>query len=133
MRMSADIRVVLNDGLQQQHGSDVEKRIEFDGVLGLERRRAGGRELLAEMILHIPERHRVVYGKRERLVEANSRGKDGIVAVDVARAPIVCESTVEAFGAFGIHTPESLARHPIKQVVSRLPFSGSGGELSGIV
>src|SRR5215468_2973430 len=102
MRTSADIRVVLNDGLKQQHGSEVEKRIEFNGVLGLERRRARGHELLAEMILYIAERHAVVNGKRQRLVEANPRGKDGIVAVHVARAPIVGESSVEAFGAFGI-------------------------------
>src|SRR6516225_9867748 len=102
-------------------------------MLGVDPRRARGSELLAEMILHRAERHGVVNGKRQGLVEANPRGKDGIVAVDVARAPIVGESAVEAFGAFGIDTPERLAGHPIDQVVSRLSFSGGGCELRGII
>src|SRR5215813_13851005 len=105
MRTSADIRVVLNDGLEQKHWQRIQKRIEFDGALGLEWWRARGHELLAEMILHIAERHGVVNGKRQRLVKADPRGKDGIVAIDVARTPIVGENAVEAFGAFGIDAP----------------------------
>src|SRR5215472_15855849 len=102
-------------------------------MLGLEAWRARTYELLAETILYITGRYGVMKRERECLIEAQTRAEDGIVTVDVARAPIIGKSAVEAFGAFGIDTPECLAGHPIDQVVSRLPFSGDCRELRGIV
>src|SRR6516162_3862665 len=102
-------------------------------MLGLEAWRARAHELLAETILYITDRYGVMNREREWLIEAQTRGEDGIVTVDGARAPIIGKSAVEAFGAFGIGTPECLAGHPIEQVVSRLSFSGGRRELRGIV
>jgi hypothetical protein len=42
---ASDIRVVLNHGLQEHHGSNIEKRIELDSLLGLPCRRSGWKEV----------------------------------------------------------------------------------------
>ena len=53
LRSSADIRVVLNDGLQKEHWSYVQKRIEFNAVLDLKWRHAGLQELLTQAVAYV--------------------------------------------------------------------------------
>src|SRR5215471_11733041 len=117
LRSSADIRVILNDRLQEEHRRRVQKRVEFDAILRLERRHAGLNELLAQLVAHIPERHGVVKADRKRLVKAQPGSEDPVVAVHVRRAPIVGNGCVQSSGPFRVYTPNRLARHPVQQVV----------------
>src|ERR1700682_4819254 len=69
----------------------------------------------------------------QRLVEAESRSKQGVVAVDGGRTPVVRKGCVQALGFFRINAPEGLAGHPVEQIVSGPLLTRRGGELPGIV
>jgi len=60
LRSASHIRVVLNDWLQKEHRQRVQQGVEFNAVLPLPCRRARRKELLAEAVLHVAERHGVV-------------------------------------------------------------------------
>src|SRR6267378_146785 len=56
--------------------------------------------------------------QRQWLVEAQARRKDRVVAVGIRRTPVVRNRCIKAFSFFGVHPPESLARHPIQEIVA---------------
>src|SRR5215831_17577235 len=82
---AAIVREELDDRLEQQHRKDVQQRIELEGVFRVEWRRTRRRELLADAILDVPERHGVVKRDGQRFIEAQPRRELRVVAVDVGR------------------------------------------------
>src|ERR1700754_116104 len=73
-------------------------------------------------------------GGRERLVKAQPRRKQRIVAVRDWRTPVVCNRRVKALCFFLVHPPESLACHPVQKVIAGSRGSASWHrELSRIV
>jgi hypothetical protein len=134
VRASAHICKVLNEWLQKEHRQRVQESVELQAVLGLEPRRARRVELLAQAVVHVADGHGVVKFQRQRLIEAQSGGEHGVVAVGVCRTPVVRERAIQTFSVFRIETPESLARHPVQEVIPLLRFRARRRrELSGIV
>src|SRR5215469_4132335 len=70
----------------------------------------------------------------QRLVETQSGSEQRIVAINVSRAPVIGECSVQPFSALWIHPPKRLAGHPVKEVVAGARRGTTGrGELSRIV
>src|ERR1700681_2266004 len=76
------------------------------------------KKLRAQTVSHVTQRHRVVNVQRKRLVEAQARREQPVVAVDTRRTPVVCKRCVQALRRFWVDAPKRLARHPVQEVVS---------------
>src|SRR5271154_6124176 len=134
LRASSHVFVVLDDRLQEEHWQKIQQSVEINSLLGLPRSHAGRKKLWAQTVAHIAQRHGVVNVQGKRLVEAQSRGQQGVVAIDVWRTPVVRKSAIQTLSAFSVHPPKSLARHPIQEVISRSWCrTCRRRELSGIV
>src|SRR6266436_5629824 len=71
--------------------------------------------------------------KRQGFIETQPGREQAVVSIDVGRAPIVSERSVQALRPVRVNTPESLARHPVQKIIPRLSFSRSRAEVAGIV
>src|ERR1700681_2210330 len=76
------------------------------------------KKLRAQTVSHVTQRHRVVNVQRKRLVEAQARREQRVVAVDARRTPVVCKRCVQALRRFWVDAPKGLTRHPVQEVVS---------------
>src|SRR4029453_11205893 len=72
-------------------------------------------------------------GKGEGFIETQPGREQAVVSIDVGRAPIVSERSVQAPCGVRVNTPESLARHPVQEIIPRLSFSRSRAEVARIV
>src|SRR5271154_4015050 len=118
LRASSHVFVVLDDRLQEEHWQNIQQSVELNSLLGLPRSHAGRKKLWAQTVSHIAQRHGVVNVQGKRLVEAQSRGQQGVVAIDARGTPVICKSSIQPFAAVRVHSPKCLARHPIQEVIS---------------
>src|SRR5258706_949734 len=116
---SAHVGVILDHQLQKEHVCNVQHSVEVNALLGLERRQSRREEVRTQAVSYIAQRHGVVNVQRQRLVEAQSRREQRVVAVDIRRSPVVGKRRVQTPCFFRVCPPESLARHPIQEVVAR--------------
>src|SRR4029077_15005908 len=72
-------------------------------------------------------------GKRQGFIETQAGREQTVVSIEVRRAPIVSESSVQALCPVRVNTPESLARHPVQEIIPRLSFPRGRAEIAGIV
>src|SRR6266403_1980161 len=131
---SAHVGVILDHRLQKEHLCNVQQSVELNALLGLERRQSRREEVRTQDVSYIAQRHGVVNVQRQRLVEAQSRREQRVVAVDIRRTPVVGKCRVQTLCPFRIHAPEGLACNPIQEVVARPWFRACRRcELCGIV
>src|SRR4029453_1547980 len=72
-------------------------------------------------------------GKGEGFIETQPGREQAVVSIDVGRAPVVSERSVQAPCPVRVNTPESLTRHPVQEIIPRLSFSRSRPEVARIV
>src|ERR1700756_5331016 len=72
-------------------------------------------------------------GKRQGFIETQPGREQTVVSIDIGRAPVVSERGVQALCPVRINTPESLARHPVQEIIPRLSSPRSRAEVAGIV
>src|SRR5207253_9829375 len=72
-------------------------------------------------------------GKRQRFIETQAGREQTVVSIDVGRAPVVSERSVQALCGVRVNTPESLAGHAVQEIIPRLSFSRSRPKVPGIV
>src|SRR6266403_3524789 len=119
IRASADVGVILDHRLQKQHWRNVQQSVELNALLGFGRGLPRREEVWAQAISDIAQRHGVVNVKRQRLIEAQPRREQRVVAVDIRRTPVVGKCRIQTLCFFGVYPPNGLARHPIQEVIAR--------------
>src|SRR6266513_1891426 len=71
--------------------------------------------------------------QRQGFIETQSGREQSIVSVDVRRAPVVGNGSVQALSPVRVNPPESLARHPVQEVVPRFWSSCRRREFARVV
>src|SRR4029077_16280447 len=72
-------------------------------------------------------------GKRQGFIETQAGREQTVVSIEVRRAPVVSERSVQALRPVRVNTPESLARHPVQEIIPRLSFPRSRAKVARIV
>src|SRR6516225_5181964 len=123
MSSTADVRVVLDDRLKEKHRQRIKKRIEFNCVLRFKSGSPLRRKLLAQPVLYVAQRHCVVNRQGQRFIETETCGEKRIVAVNIWRAPVIGEGSIQTPCAVSMDAPQGLTGHPIQKEVSCLCFA----------
>src|SRR4029077_16461012 len=71
--------------------------------------------------------------KRQGFIEPQPGREQTVVSIDIRRAPVISEGSIQAFCSIRIDTPECLACHPVQEIIPRLSFARSRAEVAGIV
>src|SRR6267378_399963 len=85
------------------------------------------------MASYIAKRHRIMNSKRQWFIETQPHGEHSVVSIDVGRAPVVGNRSVQAPSPVRINPPESLAGHPVQKIVPGLWFSCGGRKFPWII
>src|ERR1700719_2418225 len=71
--------------------------------------------------------------ERQRFIETQPCREQSVVSVDVRRAPVVGNRSVQTLCSVRVNSPQGLACHPVQEEVSGLWFSCRRLEFAGVV